>query len=145
MFFEQYSHEPYIAVARHWIQHTEMTEAQRAQLPAKQAGGRAALAVMAGYLSESDWFGGEAMAIADFSLYLRVHSRGGRGRIRPDGLSCGWCLADPGGQSVRPYPNEPHARRTHYLPVITHSHQSCWTAWRLMSARSLTPSHEECR
>ena len=73
MFFEQYSHEPYIAVARHWIQHTEMTQAQRAQLPAKQAGGRAALAVMEGYLSESGWFGGEAMTIADFSLYAYTH------------------------------------------------------------------------
>ncbi len=73
MFFEQYSHEPYIAVARHWIQHTEMTQAQRAQLPAKQAGGRAALAVMEGYLSKSDWFGGEAMNIADFSLYAYTH------------------------------------------------------------------------
>ena len=39
MFFEQYSHEPFIAVARHWIQHSEMTGAQRAQLP-RQARGR---------------------------------------------------------------------------------------------------------
>ena len=29
MFFEQYSHEPFIAVARHWIQHVEMTQAHR--------------------------------------------------------------------------------------------------------------------
>ena len=41
MFFEQYSHEPCIAVARHWIQHLEMTEAQRSELPARQEGGRA--------------------------------------------------------------------------------------------------------
>ena len=50
MFFEQYSHEPCIAVARHWIQHIEMTEAQRFQLSARQEGGRAALSVMEGYL-----------------------------------------------------------------------------------------------
>ena len=73
MFFEQYSHEPCIAVARHWIQHVEMTQAQRAQLPAKQEGGRAALAVMEGHLRESDWFGGNAMNIADIALYAYTH------------------------------------------------------------------------
>ena len=52
MFFEQYSHEPCIAVARHWIQHVEMTEAQWAQLPDRQEGGRAALAVMERHLDE---------------------------------------------------------------------------------------------
>ena len=39
MFFEQYSHEPYIAVARHWLQHVEMTAEQRAPA-SRQAGGR---------------------------------------------------------------------------------------------------------
>ena len=73
MFFEQYSHEPNIAVARHWIQHVEMTEAQRAQLPAKQEGGNAALAVMERHLGEADWFGGEAMTVADIALYAYTH------------------------------------------------------------------------
>ena len=73
MFFEQYSHEPCIAVARHWIQHVEMTESQRAQLPDKQEGGRAALAVMEGHLHESDWFGGHSMNIADIALYAYTH------------------------------------------------------------------------
>ena len=73
MFFEQYSHEPCIAVARHWIQHVAMTEAQRAQLPDRQEGGRAALAVMERHLRGSDWFGGDAMSIADFSLYAYTH------------------------------------------------------------------------
>ena len=73
MFFEQYSHEPCIAVARHWIQHIEMTDAQRFQLSAKQEGGRAALSVMEGYLGESDWFGEDAMNIADIALYAYTH------------------------------------------------------------------------
>jgi len=73
MFFEQYSHEPCIAVARHWIQHVEMTESQRGQLPEKQEGGRAALSVMEGYLRESNWFGGDAMNIADIALYAYTH------------------------------------------------------------------------
>ena len=73
MFFEQYSHEPLIAVARHWIQHAGMSEAQRAQLPDKHEGGHAALAVMEGHLSGSDWFAGTSMTIADIALYAYTH------------------------------------------------------------------------
>ena len=87
MFFEQYSHEPNIAVARHWIQHSDMTDAQRAQLPAKQDGGRAALAVMERHLGGADWFGGEAMSIADIALYAYTH------------------VADEGGFDLADYPN----------------------------------------
>ena len=86
MFFEQYSHEPCIAVARHWIQHVEMTESQRNQLPDRQAGGRDALAVMERHLGRSDWFGGEAMGIADFALYAYTH------------------VADEGGFDLADYP-----------------------------------------
>ena len=86
MFFEQYSHEPCIAVARHWTQHIEMTEAQRSQLPEKQAGGRAALAVMERHLGGSEWFGGNAMSIADFALYAYTH------------------VADEGGFDLADYP-----------------------------------------
>ena len=86
MFFEQYSHEPCIAVARHWIQHLEMTEAQRNQLPEKQEGGRAALAVMERHLGGADWFGGDAMGIADFALYAYTH------------------VADEGGFDLADYP-----------------------------------------
>ena len=73
LFFEQYSHEPFIAVARHWIQHVGMTDAQRTQLPDKQEGGRAALAVMEGRLREWDWFIGDSMTIADIALYAYTH------------------------------------------------------------------------
>lgn len=73
MFFEQYSHEPFIAVARHWVQHSGITEAQRAQLPEKEKGGYAALAVMEGYLADIGWFGGERMSIADIALYAYTH------------------------------------------------------------------------
>ena len=76
MFFEQYSHEPCIAVARHWIQHVEMTPTRRAQLPAKHEGGRAALTVMEKHLVESAWFGGDAMSIADIALYAYTHVAG---------------------------------------------------------------------
>ena len=73
MFFEQYSHEPCIAVVRHWFQHVGMTESQRVQLPDKQEGGRSALTLMERHLGVADWFGGNAMSIADFSLYAYTH------------------------------------------------------------------------
>ena len=73
MFFEQYSHEPFIAVARHWIRHVEMTAAQRAELPARQEGGRAALSVMENHLRVSYWFAGGGMSIADIALYAYTH------------------------------------------------------------------------
>ena len=86
MFFEQYSHEPFIAVARHWIRHMGMSEAQRGQLPDKLKGGHAALAVMEGHLSRSDWFVGTAMTIADIALYAYTH------------------VADEGGFDLTGYP-----------------------------------------
>ena len=76
MFFEQYSHEPFIAVVRHWLHLGKLTEAQQAQLPAKRKGGHAALAVMEGHLGEADWFGGAGMTIADIALYAYTHVAG---------------------------------------------------------------------
>ena len=76
LFFEQYSHEPFVAVARHWIQHVEMTESQRTQLPEKQEAGHAALSVMEAHLRESDWFGASSMNIADIALYAYTHVAG---------------------------------------------------------------------
>jgi len=76
MFFEQYSHEPFIAVARHWLRHGALTDGQRAQLPAKRQGGHAALAVMEGHLGRADWFGADSMTIADIALYAYTHVAG---------------------------------------------------------------------
>ena len=76
MFFEQYSHEPFIAVVRHWLHLGGLTDEQRAQLPAKRKGGHAALAVMEGHLGRTDWFGGEGMTVADIALYAYTHVAG---------------------------------------------------------------------
>ena len=76
MFFEQYSHEPNIAVARHWLQHGEMSKAQCAALAAKREGGRAALAIMERHLERWPWFGAERMTIADIALYAYTHVAG---------------------------------------------------------------------
>jgi len=73
MFFEQYSHEPYVAVARHWMKHLEMTPARRAALPEKIEKGYAALAVMEGHLAGRHFFVGERMSAADIALYAYTH------------------------------------------------------------------------
>ena len=108
MFFEQYSHEPNIAVARHWIQHVAMTEAQRTRLPARQEGGRAALAVMERHLETAGWFGGAAMSIADIALYAYTHVAEEGGFDLADYPAIGAWLArvadEPGHVPMEPAP-----------------------------------------
>jgi glutathione S-transferase len=72
MFFEQYSHEPYIAVVRFW-HHAGMVEANRDQLEAKVARGYAALGVMETHLRERSFFVSERYSIADIALYAYTH------------------------------------------------------------------------
>jgi glutathione S-transferase len=75
MFFEQYSHEPYIAVARFWLAYaaTEELEKKRHLVPEWHARGNAALAVMETHLQQHDWFAGNAYSVADIALYGYTH------------------------------------------------------------------------
>ena len=73
MFFEQYSHEPYVAVARFWLHLLEMTEERRKALPEKHERGHAALGVMEGHLAEHDYFAAGRYTIADMALYAYTH------------------------------------------------------------------------
>lgn len=73
MFFEQYSHEPYIAVARFWRAHLDMTPEREAALEEKMTQGYAALDIMETELIAHDWFGGDALSIADIALYAYSH------------------------------------------------------------------------
>ena len=73
MCFEQYSHEPTIAVVRHWVAHLGKTRANEPQLAAKIAGGERALAVMEGHLTAHRWFAGDAYSTADIALYAYTH------------------------------------------------------------------------
>ena len=73
MFFEQYSHEPYIAVARFWCRHPESGSHTAQELARKREGGRAALAVMERQLAERSFFVGERYSIADIALYAYTH------------------------------------------------------------------------
>jgi glutathione S-transferase len=73
MFFEQYSHEPQIAVARFWLAYADDPERYADQLPERQAGGYRALDAMEGHLASRTYFVGERYSIADISLYAYTH------------------------------------------------------------------------
>jgi glutathione S-transferase len=75
MFFEQYSHEPYIAVARFWLSYApkEELEKRRALVPEWHARGNAALGVMETHLAHRQWFAGARYSIADIALYGYTH------------------------------------------------------------------------
>jgi glutathione S-transferase len=73
MCFEQYSHEPTIAVVRHWVAHLGKTPETEPLLAAKIAGGVRALGVMEGHLKAHRWFAGDAYSIADIALYAYTH------------------------------------------------------------------------
>jgi glutathione S-transferase len=76
MFFEQYEHEPYVAVARRWLSHEPKPalEAKRSLIPEWHAKGNAALAIMEAHLRRRDWFAGEAYSLADIALYGYTHA-----------------------------------------------------------------------
>lgn len=72
-FFEQYSHEPYIAVARYIEKYLGLPEERQAEYLSKQAGGHRALKVMEQHLSIYPYFVGETVTLADISLYAYTH------------------------------------------------------------------------
>ena len=72
-FFEQYSHEPYIAVVRFWLMYSGTPERFAEDVPAKMKGGYAALDAMERHLAGRDFLVGERYSIADISLYAYTH------------------------------------------------------------------------
>jgi glutathione S-transferase len=78
MFFEQYSHEPNIAVARAWLHvfDVQMTEERRVALEERQKRGYDALGVMEEHLRSNDYFVGGRYSVADISLYAYTHVAG---------------------------------------------------------------------
>jgi glutathione S-transferase len=83
-FFEQYDHEPNIAVARFW----ELADIHppAADLEAKQRGGERALAALERHLAQHEFLVAERYTIADISLFAYTH------------------VAPEGGFSLQPYP-----------------------------------------
>ena len=86
LFFEQYSHEPYIAVLRFWAHLPELTAQQRAERPGRKERGEQALGVMEQHLEDRGFFVGERYGIADIALYAYTH------------------VAEEGGFDLAPYP-----------------------------------------
>ncbi len=88
MFFEQYSHEPFIAVARFWRHYLpKLTPLQEMDLPNRMKGGYAALGVMEHHLATRTFFVDERFGLADVALYAYTH------------------VADEGGFDLADYPN----------------------------------------
>jgi glutathione S-transferase len=84
MFFEQYSHEPAIAVAR--FIRCFLKKSDDARLPELKKRGNAALAVMERHLATHDFFVGTGLTIADLALFAYTHK------------------AEDGGFDLTPYP-----------------------------------------
>ena len=86
MFFEQYSHEPYVATPRYIMRHLPLDDPRRAELPQRQARGREALGVMETHLRSHDYLVEERYTIADIALYAYTH------------------VAEEGGLELGPFP-----------------------------------------
>ncbi len=106
MFFEQYSHEPYVATPRFIVKHFPADHPRRAELPDRLARGRAALAVMETHLEGRQFFVGKRYSIADIALYAYTH------------------VAHEGGHDLAPYPGvnawlKRVAAQRRYVPLTT--------------------------
>ena len=74
LFFEQYSHEPYVAVARFIARWLPPDHPRQAELPKLRERGHQALAVMEKHLAAHDWFAGGAYTVADIALFAYTHA-----------------------------------------------------------------------
>jgi glutathione S-transferase len=73
MFFEQYSHEPYVAVARYIVHYLPPDSPRRAELPRLHERGYQALGVMEQHLAREPFFAAGRYTIADIALYAYTH------------------------------------------------------------------------
>jgi len=85
LFFEQYKHEPGIAVVRFWVSISD-SPPPAPEIEARRAAGRAALDVMEQHLADQEYFVAERFTIADIALYAYTH------------------VAPEGGFDLGPYP-----------------------------------------
>ncbi len=86
MFFEQYDHEPAIAVVRFWVAFSGRPEAFADRLEERMAAGYRALDAMEGHIVGREFFVGDALSLADVVLYAYTH------------------VAGEGGFDLEPYP-----------------------------------------
>jgi glutathione S-transferase len=85
MFFEQYKHEPAIAVVRFWVA-ISGNPPPAEDIEAKRTAGREALDAMERHLGDREYLVGERFTIADIALYAYTH------------------VAPEGGFDLEPYP-----------------------------------------
>jgi glutathione S-transferase len=72
-FFEQYSHEPIIAVSRYIVRYLGTPDARKAELESLRASGYSVLQLMEEHLAFNTYFVGNRYTIADISLYAYTH------------------------------------------------------------------------
>lgn len=103
LFWEQYSHEPYIAVCRFQMHYLGKSAAEREAWRVER--GEAALDLMDRHLATRDWFANDRFSIADIALlaYTRLAHEGGfdlsgRGNVR------GWIRRCEGQLQLEPAP-----------------------------------------
>lgn len=73
LFFEQYSHEPYIATSRFLLHYVELTEQTKATIEQKREPGYAALGVLEKRLTDHPFLASDRYTIADIALYAYTH------------------------------------------------------------------------
>lgn len=86
-FFEQYSHEPYIAVARFINKYLGLPEERLEEYKSKQEGGNSALRIMETQLTHTPFLTGDSITTCDISLFAYTH------------------VAHEGGFDLNHYPN----------------------------------------
>lgn len=74
MFFEQYSHEPYVAVLKFWTFWGGLRRCASQDIERWQRRGQDALEVMNRHLADTPFFVGDALTIADVALYAYTHT-----------------------------------------------------------------------
>jgi len=73
MFFEQYSHLPYIGTARYYLHLLKQAPPRADDLSTWRLRGDIALEIMDRHLERNQWFVGDAFTIADIALYAYTH------------------------------------------------------------------------
>ena len=86
MFWEQYDHEPTVAVARAWHSYFGVPPGKEQELEDRRRRGYLAFDVMEQHLAAHAFFVGERYSIADIALYAYTH------------------VCDEGGMSLERYP-----------------------------------------
>jgi glutathione S-transferase len=105
LFFEQYTHEPAIAVAR--FIRVFLRKADHPRMPELHERGNAALRVMDRHLADRDYFAGDALSLADLALFAYTHKAGDGGfDLAPYPAVRGWLtrVAATPGVSEMPAP-----------------------------------------